>query len=393
MTEKLQPETLAATALGWIDPETDAMASPLHPSTSFLRDPTDLDRTGRMFTRDDNPTFAQPEALINALEGGAGCLLFASGMAAITSVFQRLQPGDHVILPKLVYSGLRDWINTHGLRWGLEVTYVDGCTAACIDAAIKQDKTKVVWLETPSNPTWTITDIAEVSAIAHAAGALVAIDNTVATPILTRPIEHGADIILHSCSKYMNGHGDLIAGAVVIAKGHEDLLSDIQNIRNEYGGVLGSFEAWLLLRGMRTLAVRVKNASTSALKIARFLDQNDLVQQVLYPGLETHPGHVIAAKQMVGGFGGMLSFRVKGGERAAKLFASKVKVFRQAISFGSTESVIEHRAGMEKPDSSTPRDMLRVSVGLEHMDDLIADLQHAINVVQQDSAKGQNNAR
>ena len=150
MTEKLQPETLAATALGWIDPETDAMASPLHPSTSFLRDPTDLDRTGRMFTRDDNPTFAQPEALINALEGGAGCLLFASGMAAITSVFQRLQPGDHVILPKLVYSGLRDWINTHGLRWGLEVTYVDGCTAACIDAAIKQDKTKVVWLETPS---------------------------------------------------------------------------------------------------------------------------------------------------------------------------------------------------------------------------------------------------
>ena len=191
----------------------------------------------------------------------------------------------------------------------------------------------------------------------------------------------------------MNGHGDLIAGAVVIAKGHEDLLSDIQNIRNEYGGVLGSFEAWLLLRGMRTLAVRVKTASTSALKIARFLDQNDLVQQVLYPGLETHPGHVIAAKQMVGGFGCMLSLRVKGGERAAKLFASKVQVFRQAISFGSTESVIEHRAGMEKPDSSTPRDMLRVSVGLEHMDDLIADLQHAINVVQQDSAKGQNNAR
>ena len=392
MTEKLQPETLAATALGWIDPETDAMASPLRPSTSFLRDPRDLDRAGRIFTRDDNPTLAQPEALINTLEGGAGCLLFASGMAAITSVFQRLQPGDHVILPKFVYSGLREWMNTHGLRWGLEVTYIERCTPTCIDAVIKQGKTKMVWLETPSNPTWSITDIAEISAIVHAAGALIAIDNTVATPILTRPIKHGADIVLHSCSKYLNGHGDLIAGAVVIAKGHEDLHSEIQNIRNEYGGVLGSFDAWLLLRGMRTLAVRVKSASTNALKIAHFLDQNDLVQQVLYPGLATHPGHVIAAKQMVGGFGGMLSFRVKGGEYVAKLIASKVQVFRQAISFGSTESVIEHRAGMEKSDSSTPTDMLRLSIGLEHIDDLIGDLQHAINMVQQDPENGQNNA-
>jgi cystathionine gamma-synthase len=392
MTKKLHPETLAATALGWIDPETDAMAAPLRPSTSFLRDPQDLDRTGRMFTRDDNPTFAQPEAVINALEGGAGCLLFASGMAAITSVFQRLAPGDHVILPKLVYSGLRDWINTHGLRWGLEVTYVDACTTDGIEAALQHGKTKVVWLETPSNPTWTITDIAEVSAVVHVAGALVAIDNTVSTPILTRPIEHGADIVLHSCSKYMNGHGDLIGGAVVVAEGCENVLSDIQKIRNEYGGVLGSFEAWLLLRGMRTLAVRVKTASVSALKIAEFLDGCDLVDQVLYPGLRGHVGHAIAAKQMQGGFGGMLSFRVKGGEDAAKLLASKVQVFRQAISFGSTESVIEHRAGMEKPDSPTPRDMLRVSVGLENTGDLIADLQQAIDAVGIENKKDHSNA-
>lgn len=392
MTKKLHPETLAATALGWIDPETDAMAAPLRPSTSFLRDPQDLDRTGRMFTRDDNPTFAQPEAVINALEGGAGCLLFASGMAAITSVFQRLAPGDHVILPKLVYSGLRDWINTHGRRWGLEVTYVDACTTDGIGAALQHGKTKVVWLETPSNPTWTITDIAEVSAVVHVAGALVAIDNTVSTPILTRPIEHGADIVLHSCSKYMNGHGDLIGGAVVVAEGCENVLSDIQKIRNEYGGVLGSFEAWLLLRGMRTLAVRVKTASVSALKIAEFLDGCDLVDQVLYPGLRGHVGHAIAAKQMQGGFGGMLSFRVKGGEDAAKLLASKVQVFRQAISFGSTESVIEHRAGMEKPDSPTPRDMLRVSVGLENTGDLIADLQQAIDAVGIENKKDHSNA-
>ena len=387
MKQKLHHETLTATALGWIDEGTDAMALPLRPSTSFLRDPEDLDRTGRMFTRDDNPTFDQPEALINELEGGAGCLLFASGMAAITSVFQRLQPGDHVILPKLVYSGLRDWINTHGVRWGLEVSYVDECNAASVEAAIKPGQTKVIWLETPSNPTWVITDIAAVSAVAHVAGALVAIDNTVATPILTRPIEHGADIVLHSCSKYMNGHGDLIAGAVVVADGHEDVLTDIQNLRNEYGGVLGSFETWLLLRGMRTLSVRVKTASASALQIAQFLNGCDAVEEVLYPGLETHTGFEIAVKQMTGGFGGMLSFRVKGGETAAKVLASKVQIIRQAISFGSTESVIEHRAGMEKTDSPTPRDMLRVSVGLEHTEDLIADLAQAIDAMQRDLKK------
>ena len=178
MSKKLHPETLTATALGWIDRETDAMAFPLRPSTSFLRDPKNLDRAGRMFTRDDNPTFEQPEALINRLEGGAGCLIFASGMAAITSVFQRLTPGDHVILPKLVYSGLREWMNTHGLRWGLEVTYVDECTTGCVGDALRKGKTKVVWLETPSNPTWTITDIAEVSSVVRDAGALIAIDNT-----------------------------------------------------------------------------------------------------------------------------------------------------------------------------------------------------------------------
>ncbi len=371
-------ETLTATALGWVDESTDAMALPLRPSTSFLRDPNQLDRAGRIFTRDDNPTFSQPEALINKLEGGGGCLLYASGMAAITSVFQRLQPGDHVVLPKLVYSGLRDWLNSHGLRWGLQVTYVEDCSPHLLQSAVKQGKTKIVWLETPSNPTWQITDIAAAADVAHTAGALVAIDNTVATPILTRPIEHGADIVVHSCSKYMNGHGDLIAGAAVVAPQHTAILSELQNLRNEYGGVLGSFESWLLMRGMRTLSARVRIASESALQIAQFLQSSERVEQVLYPGLPDHPLHDVAVRQMSGGFGGMLSFRVKGGEQAAKLVAGKVRIFRQAISFGSTESVIEHRAGMEKPDTPTPRDMLRVSIGLEHVQDLMSDLQQAL---------------
>ncbi|MEN9063349.1 trans-sulfuration enzyme family protein [Ponticoccus litoralis] len=378
MTRLPHPDTLAATALGWIDRETDAMAAPLRPSTSFLRDPAHLDRAGRMFTRDDNPSYQQTEAVINALEGGAGCLLFSSGMAAITAVFQRLAPGDHVILPVRVYSGLRDWLNLHGRRWGLEVSYLQDYTPAAIEAAIIPGKTRIVWMETPSNPTWVVTDIAAISKVAHEAGALVGIDNTVSTPILTQPIRHGADIVVHSGSKYLNGHGDLIAGAAVVAPGREDLLSDLQVQRNHYGAILGSFEAWLLLRGMRTLALRVRAQSAAAMKLAAFLEGHAAVAEVLYPGLPSHPGHDIARRQMAGGFGGMLSFRVAGGEAAAKAVASRVGVIRQAISFGSTETVIEHRAGMEGPDSPTPRDLLRISVGLENIDELIGDLGQAL---------------
>lgn len=379
MSEHLHPDTLSATALGWIDAETDAMAAPIRPSTSFLRDPNDLDRVGRQFTRDDNPTYLQPEALINKLEGGAGCLLFASGMAAMTSLFHTLQPGDHLVLPVKVYSGLRDWLNRHGKRWGLEVSWVESFNHESLSKAIQPGRTKIVWLETPSNPTWSITDIAAVSHVAHAAGALVAIDNTVSTPILTRPIEHGADVVLHSCSKYINGHGDVIAGALVVAPGQEPLLKEIQAIRNEYGAILGTFESWLMLRGMRTLSIRVKTAAANALAIAQFLNTHEQVSQVLYAGLESHPGHKIACQQMHNGFGGMLSFQVKGGEAAAKAVAARTQLIRQAISFGSTETVIEHRAGMEGPDSPTPRDLLRLSVGIEYLGDLLADLKQALD--------------
>ncbi|WP_261843828.1 trans-sulfuration enzyme family protein [Aliamphritea ceti] len=379
MNKITNPETLTATALSWVDRETDAMAAPIRPSTSFLRDPEQLDRTGRIFSRDDNPTYLQPEALINQLEGGAGCLLFASGMSAMTAVFHTLNPGDHVILPKNVYSGLRQWLNQHGKRWGLEASFLSSYDSESVSNALLPGRTKLVWMETPSNPTWEVSDIAAISAAAHAAGALVAIDNTVATPILTQPIAHGADVVLHSGSKYLNGHGDLIAGALVVAPGQEELLKAIQGIRNDYGGVLGTFETWLLLRGMRTLSLRVKAASASALKLARFLSTHEKVTLVRYPGLESHAGHDIARRQMQNGFGGMLSFQVKGGEAAAKIVAARTQLIRQAISFGSPDTVIEHRASMEGADSPTPRDLLRVSVGLEHIDDLIADLRQALD--------------
>jgi len=379
MSNKQQPDTIAATALCFVDEKTDAMAAPLRPSTSFLRDPEHLNRVGRKFTRDDNPSYEQPEAVINALEGGAGCLLFASGMSAITSVFHTLKPGDHVLLPLYVYSGLRDWLNKHGSRWGLKISYLEDYSSESVAQALVPNKTKLVWIETPSNPTWEVTDIAGISAVAHAAGALVAIDNTVATPVITRPLEHGVDIVVHSGSKYLNGHGDLIAGALIVAQGQQNLLLEISRIRNEYGGILGSFESWLLLRGMRTLFLRVKTASSNAMQIAEFLQQHKAVARVRYPGLESHPQHLIAKQQMRYGFGGMLSFQVKGGEAEAKAIAGRVKLIRQAISFGSPDTVIEHRAGMEDADSPTPRDLLRLSVGIEHIDDLLADLKQALD--------------
>ena len=379
MKQKKHPESLIATALSWIDKETDAMGAPIRPSTSFLRNPAELDRAGRTFSRDDNPTYLQPESLINQLEGGAGCLLFASGMSAMTSVFHTLNPGDHVVLPLNVYSGLRDWLNRHGKRWGIEVLFLKNYNSASVSNSLIPGKTKLVWIETPSNPTMEVTDIRAISAVAHAAGALVAIDNTVSTPVLTQPINHGADVVLHSGSKYLNGHGDLIAGALIVAPGQEKLLKDIQGIRNDYGGILGAFEAWLLLRGMRTLSLRVKAASASALELAKYLNTHKKVTKVNYPGLESHSGYDIASRQMHNGYGGMLSFQVKGGEAEAKAIASRTRLIRQAISFGSPDTVIEHRASMEGNDSPTPSDLLRLSVGLEHMDDLLYDLRQALD--------------
>ena len=379
MKQKKHPESLIATALSWIDKETDAMGAPIRPSTSFLRNPAELDRAGRTFSRDDNPTYLQPESLINQLEGGAGCLLFASGMSAMTSVFHTLNPGDHVVLPLNVYSGLRDWLNRHGKRWGIEVLFLKNYNSASVSNSLIPGKTKLVWIETPSNPTMEVTDIRAISAVAHAAGALVAIDNTVSTPVLTQPINHGADVVLHSGSKYLNGHGDLIAGALIVAPGQEKLLKDIQGIRNDYGGILGAFEAWLLLRGMRTLSLRVKAASASALELAKYLNTHKKVTKVNYPGLESHSGYDIASRQMHNGYGGMLSFQVKGGEAEAKAIASRTRLIRQAISFGSPDTVIEHRASMEGNDSPTPSDLLRLSVGLEHIDDLLYDLRKALD--------------
>lgn len=369
--------TILARALGWVDAGTDALGAPIRPSTVFLRDPQDLGRVDRKFTRDDNPTFLLPEALLTEMEGGAASLLFASGMAAATALLGTLQSGDLIVVPSLYYSGLKGWLDRHGARRGLRVVACDYLDLAMLEKVIGQGA-KLVWIETPSNPMWLMCDIAAVAEIAHHHGALVGCDNTVSTPILTQPLALGVDVVLHSASKYLNGHADVVAGALVFAKGQESLARELEAIRNDYGAVLGPFEAWLVLRGMRTLAIRMDVICRNALTVAQFLENHPKVRQVLYPGLPSHSQHEIAQRQMHGGFGGMMSFMVEGGEDAAIAVAGSVTTIRRAISFGGLETTIEQRRGMEGPASTTPPDLLRLSIGIEHSDDLIADLGQAL---------------
>jgi len=373
----IHPESLAAQGLGWVDQTTRAINPPIHVSSTFLRDPDNGYRSGRIYMRDQNPAFDQAEALITELEHGHQSLLFASGMAAATAVFQALHPGDHVLAPKVMYWSLRNWLSGFAASWGLDVELIDMTDAADVQAAIRPGATKLVWVETPANPLWTITDIAATAEIAHAAGALLAVDSTPATPVLSQPLDLGADLVMHSATKYLNGHSDLTAGTLTTRADNEHW-QRVRSVRAQIGGTLGSMESWLLLRGMRTLYLRVRTASASALRIAEHFHEHDRVAEVLYPGLPTSQGHAIASRQMHGGFGGMLSIRVAGGEQAAIAVAANTKLWKRATSLGGVESLIEHRASSEGAGTPAPLDLLRLSVGIEHVDDLIADLEQAL---------------
>ncbi len=372
-----KPETIAAQALGWVDDATKEIVSPIHVSSTYIRDADNQYRNGRVYARDHNPTFDQPEAVLNALEGGHQTLLFASGMAAATAVFLALNPGDHVVAPKIMYWSLRNWLSTFARRWGLQVTFIDATDLDQLRAAIVPGKTKLVWVETPANPLWHITDIAATCDIAHAAGALVAVDSTIATPVLCRPIEHGADIVMHAATKYLNGHSDVVAGTLTAARDSETW-QRIRGIRGQIGGIAGPFEAWLLMRGMRTLFPRVRAACAGAQKIAEHFAQHAGVAEVMYPGLPGFSGFEVAAKQMQGGFGGMLSMRFRGGEAAAIAVAAHTTIWKRATSLGGVESLVEHRASAEGEGTPAPVDMLRLSVGIEDAQDLIDDLEQAI---------------
>ncbi len=371
------PETFAAQAGGPIEPLSGAIVPPIHLSTTFERDPDNAYSKGYIYGRPDTPTVRMTEEVLNRLEGGAATLLFGSGMAAATALFLSLERPAHIVAPKVMYWGLRRWLAEQTAAVGLSVTFVDNADLNALRAAIIPGRTRCVWLETPSNPTWVVSDIAAVAKIAHAAGAIVGADSTVSSPVITRPIEFGADVVMHAATKYLNGHSDVVAGSLTF-KAKDALFDRAAGVRRDIGAILAPFEAFLLMRGMRTLHVRVRHQTASALTIARHFANNGRVAEVLYPVLANHPGHEIARRQMPGGFGGMLSIRVAGGEAAAIRTAAHVQVWKRATSLGGVESLIEHRASIEGPTSPCPPDLLRLSVGVEDVGDLIADLEWAL---------------
>jgi cystathionine gamma-synthase len=377
MPSPLHPETLAAQGLGRVSEPFREIVPPIHVATTYERGTAGDYPGGRVYSRADNPTYDQAEALIARLEGAAAAMLFASGQAAAAAVFQALAPGDTALVPRNMYWAFRNWLLRFAAPWGLGVEFYENASIDDLATQVRANRPRLIWIETPANPTWDITNIAAAAELARGVGAVLAVDSTAATPMLTRPLELGAHLVMHSATKYLNGHSDVIAGALATAADNE-LWQRIKYVRGGGGAVLGPFEAWLLLRGMRTLHLRVAAASASALAIARRFERHERLSHVLYPGLASHPGHAVAARQMKGGFGGMLSLRLREGEEAAKAFTARLAVFKRATSLGSVESLAEHRASVEGPGTLCPPDLVRLSVGIEHVDDLIADIDRAL---------------
>lgn len=374
----LAPETLAAQGGPFVDPATGGVVPPIHTSTTFVRDPSYVLTAGLEYTRDDNPSYRPAEELLAKLEGGVDARLFASGMAAATTAIGTLvAPGERLVASRAMYHGLRTWLREHAARSGVDLAFVDATDTGALRDAVRAGKTRLVWIETPANPTWDVVDLEAAASIAHEAGARLAVDSTVATPVHTQPLALGADLVMHAATKALNGHSDVLAGALVTAQ-DDDAWRAVRHARHLGGAVPGPFEAWLLLRGMRTLFVRQERASATAHALASKLAAHPGVERVLYPGLASHPGHAVAARQMKNGFGALLSVLVKGGAPEALRVASRVSVFARATSLGGVESLLEHRATVEGTGTLAPPNLLRLSVGLESADDLWSDLDEAL---------------
>ncbi len=373
----LAPETLAAQAGHYVDPVTGAVTPPIHSATTFARDEAYALPDSYIYSRNGTPTYDQLETLLAELDGGSASRVFASGLAAVTAVFETVPTGGHVVAPKVMYHGTLQWLRRIEAKGRIRLSLFDPTDPAALAAAILPGETDLVWIEPTLNPTWDVIDITAAADAAHAAGAVLAVDSTCSPATTTRPIAVGADIVFQSGTKYINGHSDVLAG-VLTTRAADDRWSEIETVRTLAGATLGPFEAWLMLRGLRTLFVRFDRACENAMAIARHFEGHPKIQQVLYPGLKSHPGHDIAARQMTGGFGGMLSLLVKGGAEEALTVAGALEVFVRATSLGGVESLIEHRYSIEPPGTLTPPNLLRLSIGIERPDDLIADLDQAL---------------
>lgn len=374
---RLAPATVCAHAGRTAPREGGGVVGPIETSTTFERDETyALPPSGDIYRRDDNATVREAEALICDLEGGAQARLFASGLAAM-SVLMRASEGD-IVVQESTYYGTRKLAELYQ-QCGRTVRFVDPSEPGALTAACQAQRPRLVVIESPSNPFLKVIDIQEVARAAHDVGALVVVDSTTATPILQRPLPFGADIVLHSATKALNGHSDVLAGALVTASADSGVWQSVKALRAAEGAVASPFDAWLLTRGMRTLSLRVSAMSRSALHIAQWLSTHPRIAHVYYPGLSTHPNHDVAAKQMCGGFGGLLSFEVAGGRQAALSLCAKLNIIRRATSLGSVESLIEHRHSIEPSHMAIPPGLLRLSVGIEALEDLVTDLASALD--------------
>ncbi len=373
-----QPATIAAQAGGLLDADTGGVVPPIHPATTFVRGEDYAPVVeGNVYSRTAAPNGRMVEGVLAELEGAQGSMVFPSGMAAVAAVFRTLPAGACVVVQSQIYWGTTAWIRDFCTRRSITLIEVEASDTDAFSAACVAHKPALAWIETPSNPWLRIVDISACAQAVHAVGGVLVVDMTTCTPILTRALDFGADIVMHSATKGLNGHSDVLAGALSVADASSAIWQAIRMDRDMAGAVLGPFEAWLLLRGMRTLPLRVERMSSNAQKLAEYLSDHPAVEAVLYPGLPTHAGHALAVEQMKGGFGPLLSFVVKGEAKAALAAVARLKLFHRATSLGGVESLVEHRHTIE-PHTGIPEGLLRLSVGIEDAGDLTEDLGQAL---------------
>ena len=369
--------TTIAQAGHFIDKETGAVIPAIQPSTTFARK-EDYSLVGNyIYGRNGSPTVSHAEGLLCQLEEGFETRLFASGMGAASALIETLETGQRIAAPTIMYHGVKSWMLRQQSMRSIGLDLFDAGDSESLAKAIIPGKTKMVWIETPANPTWEVIDIKAAADAAHAVGAILVVDSTCAPPVISKPLAHGADIVFHSATKYLNGHSDVTAGLLTV-KEASSRWEQVKQAQIGLGATLGSFEAYLLIRGMRTLFLRVEQSSRNALALAKHFEKHPKLVSVLYPGLESHPHHRIAKKQMISGFGGMLSVLVKGNEAETRGVAARLKVFTPATSLGGVESLAEHRKSVEGPHSIVPENLIRFSIGIEDVADLIADLEQAL---------------
>jgi len=370
-------ETLAVHAGRRPDPATGAVREPIQLSTTFERAPDGSYPQGYSYARADNPNRASLEQAVAALEGGHGAVAYASGSAATLAAFSLAAPGGRIVCAADCYHGTAKQLRELLPRWGVQAGFVDTTDLAAVRRALEAP-TSLLWVETPSNPLLLVSDLAALAELAHARGALLGCDNTFASPVLQNPFEHGADLVMHSTTKFLGGHSDVLGG-VVVAREAGAPFDRLRDFQGTGGAVPAPFDCWLLLRSLSTLPLRVRAQSATALAVAQALSESGRAERVHYPGLESHPGHALAKRQMRGGYGAVISIEVRGGATEALAAVARARLFTRATSLGGVESLIEHRASVEGPLTKTPPNLIRLSIGLEHVDDLVADLTAALD--------------